>query len=303
MSRYLGVDLGGTGTRVVAIDDDGRVLTEITTPTARDVRGGEAVAALVATLSGVAAGAPIGGVGIGASGPVDPTGVIRNPATLPAYTGIPLTRLVGERLGVPCRIDNDAVTAAIGEHRFGAGTGCASMLMVTLGTGIGVAMLEAGQPYCAADGGHPELGHMSVNGAAAQCYCGLTSCWEQVASRSALDELTGGRNAELAAAARSGDGAARAVFHTYGARVGLGMATLLGMFRPELVVVGGSAAQYLDLFGDGLRAQLRRSPEFAWNANVIAARLGNLAGAIGAAAMMLPSSAVGGQAITRSGRV
>jgi glucokinase len=303
MTRYLGVDLGGTGTRIVAIDSDGRVLSETTTATARDVAGVEAVRSLIATLSDVAGGAPIGGVGIGASGPVDATGVIRNPATLPAYTGLTVTRMVGEQFDVPCAIDNDAVTAAIGEHRFGAGAGSASMLMVTLGTGIGVTMLNAGQPYRAADGSHPELGHITVNGTAVQCYCGLTGCWEQLASRSALDKLTGARHAELALAARAGDGAAGEVFETYGARVGAGLVTLVSMFRPDLVVVGGSAAQYLDLFGEPMRAQLERSPEYAWSPNVVAAQLGNLAGAIGAAAMVVPPLARHAQEVTRSGRV
>jgi glucokinase len=291
MSRYLGVDLGGTGTRIVALDGEGRVVSDMTTPTDRHAQGADAVAGLIDALTEVAGGDSIGGIGIGASGPVDAAGVIRNPATLPAYSSVPMTQTVGDRFGVPCRIDNDAVTAAIGEQRFGAGVGSRAMLMVTLGTGIGVTMLNLGQPYRAGDRSHPELGHISVNGPATQCYCGLVGCWEQLASRTALDALTAGRCDDLAAAARTGDSMALKVFQDYGARVGVGMVTLLSMFRPDRVVLGGSAAQYLDLYRDALQAQLYRSAEYSWNPNIVAAQLGNLAGAIGAAAMLLPSPA------------
>lgn len=289
MSRYLGVDLGGTGTRIVALDADGLVLVDATAPTPRNVTGMDAVVALIDSLTEVAAGQPVAGIGIGASGPVDPSGIIRNPATLPAYTGVSITTTLGERFGVPCRIDNDAVTAALGEYRFGAAAGSGALLMVTLGTGVGVTMLGRGQPYRASDGSHPELGHISVNGPAGQCYCGLPVCWEQLASRTALDALTGARHEQLAAEARAGAAAPRAVFETYGARVGVGLATLLSMFRPADVVIGGSAARYLDLYADALYRQLDRAPEFACTPRVVAAELGNLAGAIGAAAMVLPS--------------
>ena len=289
MSRYLGVDLGGTGTRIVALDADGRMLGDATASTPREVSADEAVAALADSLAEVAEGEPVAGIGIGASGPVDPGGVIRNPATLPAYTGVPIATMLGERFGVPCRIDNDAVTAALGEYRFGAAAGSGALLMVTLGTGVGVTMLTLGRPYRAADGSHPELGHIGVNGPAAQCYCGLPVCWEQLASRTALDTLTGARHEPLAAEARAGSAAARAVFETYGARVGVGLATLLSMFRPADVVIGGSAARYLDLYAHVLHRQLDRAPEFACTPTVVAAELGNLAGAVGAAAMVLPS--------------
>ena len=84
-----------------------------------------------------------------------------------------ITAILSERLGVPCVIDNDAVTAAIGEHAYGAGRDSSGLLVVTLGTGVGVAALIRGRPVRGADGGHPEAGHIAVSGPPAPCYCGL----------------------------------------------------------------------------------------------------------------------------------
>ncbi|NMO04410.1 ROK family protein [Gordonia sp. TBRC 11910] len=287
MSRYLGVDLGGTGTRIVALDGAGRVVGDTTAPTRHD-DSTQAVAALIDSLAALVGDEPVGGVGIGASGPVDSDGIIHNRATLPAYSELQITGLIADAFGVDCRIDNDAATAAIGEQRFGAGAGSRAMLMVTLGTGVGVTMLVDGAPFRAADGAHPELGHIAVDGPAAPCYCGLPTCWEQLASRTSLDGSTGGRRDDAAAAARSGDSAALRLFETYGTHVGAGLETLISAFHPDEVVIGGSVAQYLDLYRAPLLRRLMRSADYAWDPSIRAGTLGNLAGAIGAAALVLP---------------
>lgn len=201
----VGVDLGGTGTRIVVLDADGTARRETSSPTAAGISPTRAAAELADSIAAAAAGFALRAVGIGASGPVDRHGVIRNPDTLPAYSDIPITDIISDRLGIGCVIDNDAVTAAIGEHNNGAGRGSDTLLVVTLGTGIGVALLCHGHAARAADGSHPEAGHLAVNGPSAPCYCGLPTCWEQLASRTALDRLTDNRSAELAIKARTGD--------------------------------------------------------------------------------------------------
>ncbi|HEY2176512.1 MAG TPA: ROK family protein, partial [Mycobacteriales bacterium] len=223
----VGVDLGGTGTRIVVLDADGTVRRETSRPTAAGISPTRAAAELADSIAAAAAGFELRAVGIGASGPVDRLGVIRNPDTLAAYSDIPITDIISDRLGIGCVIDNDAVTAAIGEHNNGAGRGSDALLVVTLGTGIGVALLCHGHAARTADGSHPEAGHLAVNGPSAPCYCGLPTCWEQLASRTALDRLTDNRSAELAIKARTGDPDAAAVFDVYGRRVGTGLGTLL----------------------------------------------------------------------------
>ena len=216
----IGIDLGGTGTRVIALDPEGTILNQATTPTPARLLPARAVPGLIATITSMAAGLRLRGVGIGASGPVSPAGIITNPQTLPSYSGVPITTIIGESLAVPCVIDIDTVTAAIGEYRYGAGRGSDALLVITLGTGIGAALLSRGAPLRAADGTHPEAGHISVSGPAAPCYCGLATCWEQLASRAALSQLTGGRTEDAARRAHQGDRGAVELFSRYGQRVG-----------------------------------------------------------------------------------
>jgi glucokinase len=279
----VGVDLGGTGTRIATLGNDGVVLRHITMPTATGIPPTQAIADLARAIITATAELEIQGIGIGATGPVDARGVIRNPETLPAFSNVEITSILRDRLGAPCVIDNDAVTAAIGEHAYGAGRDSPGLLVITLGTGVGVAALIRGRPVRGADGCHPEAGHIAVSGPPAPCYCGLPTCWEQLASRTALHQLAAGEIDELAAKARAGDTAASQVFDTYGERVGVGLATLLTIFRPDRVILGGSAAQYADLFEHGLHQSLNRAARYTQTPALATAELGNLAGAIGAA--------------------
>jgi glucokinase len=279
----VGVDLGGTGTRIAALGNDGVVVRHVTRPTATGIPAAQAIADLADSIVTATAGLEIRGIGIGATGPVDARGVIRNPETLLAFSNVEIASILSDRLGAPCVIDNDAVTAAIGEHAYGAGRGSAGLLVITLGTGVGVAALIRGQPVRGADGCHPEAGHIAVSGPPAPCYCGLPTCWEQLASRTALHQLAVGEIHELAGKARGGDTAASQVFDTYGERVGGGLTTLLTIFRPDRVILGGNAAQYADLFEHGLNQSLNRAAMYTRTPALATAELGNLAGAIGAA--------------------
>jgi glucokinase len=288
----IGIDLGGTGTRVVALDANGAVAGQLTLPTPAGETGA-AMDMLVGAVRNVGAGMQVTAVGIGASGPVTMDGVIRNPATLPSFSDLDLCGRVSQRLGYRCVIDNDAAAAAVGEFTYGAGRGSAALLVVTLGTGIGVAVVFAGRLFRAGDGSHPEAGHIAVGDAPSPCYCGLAHCWEQAASRTALERLLAGDVADAADLARSGDTLAAAAFERYGVQVAAGLSTLLTIFRPDRVVIGGSAAQYLDLFSAALTRGLERAPGYCRTPPVVAADLGDLAGAIGAAVLARPSAPVG----------
>lgn len=279
---YLGVDLGGTGTRIVLTDGGGNVLADRSVPTATNPD--RAIPDLAAELDQVA-DSFTAGIGVGVSGPVDPDGIIRNPATLLAYTGLDLRTELASRFRVQVAIENDAVTAAYGEARVGAGQGAHALLMVTLGTGVGVAMLTDGTPLRTATGAHPEAGHRSVPGDA-PCDCGRRACYEQVASRAALQRAACDLGLPLdhaAAAARSGDPTAAALFQRYGRAVGYGLADLLTLFGPDRVVLGGGGARYLDLYYQGLSDYLDAISGCYHPTQIMAAEIGDLAGAVGAA--------------------
>jgi glucokinase len=288
----VGVDLGGTGTRIVSIDAGGTIRYQNSVATPRETGSTiSSVTTLIDHIAEAAQGSTLVGVGVGASGPVDINGIIRNDDTLRAFSHIPLVDMITGTLNVPCVIDNDAVAAAIGENTYGAGRHSPALLMITLGTGIGVAAISHNTPFRGADGTHPEAGHIPVPGPPAPCYCGLPICWEQLASRTALDAATEHRTSGLANSADRGDQSALQLFDSYGEHVGVGASVLMTIFRPACVVIGGSAAQFLSLFATGFDRALSRSKSFAWTPPYREAELGAISGAIGAAVLARPEAA------------
>jgi glucokinase len=293
MNRTIGVDIGGTGTRIAIVTHpDGTLDARRSIATAQiGARGGRAaVADLAEAIRHLqAAQQPITSIGIGASGPVDPsTGIIDNPHTLPWFTGTSLTDALAEELGVPVAIDNDTLAAALGEYTYGAAAGSTRALTVTLGTGIGVALIDNGQPFRGGGGSHPEAGHIPITDRGPRCYCGLTGCWEPLAARTALDHALAAhwpadvttRPAWLAQNAHTP--AIAEVLTRYGRHVGTGLAILHAVYRPEITIIGGAAAEYLPHYASAMHRAMRRNPPFDHAVTITTAELGDWAGAIGA---------------------
>lgn len=286
----VGVDLGGTGTRIVLLGPDGEIIDRVSFGTSAESTA--AVPGLVSAIGVALAGRIPVSIGIGASGPVDRDGVIRNPATLPGFSGADLTGALRIAFGVPVSIDNDAVTAAVYEQRLGEAVGAAGMLMVTLGTGVGVAALDRGRPIRGSDGEHPEAGHRLVAESTPPCYCGRSACWEQAVSRTALqaaaEEEARGPGiadalADLASRARGGDSQALRVFASFGTSLGAGLADLQTVFRANVIVVGGSVAQFDDLLREPSQQAFARIETYAPAPEIRFSRAGDLGGAVGAA--------------------
>jgi glucokinase len=291
-----GIDLGGTGSRFV-IQGAAGLLAATTLQTAELGAGDAAarVARLGDLLEGlVPTGTRLAAIGIGATGPVDiATGIINNHDTLPWFSEFPLTAVLATRFGLPVVIDNDAVVAAVAEWRLGAGAGVERMLMVTLGTGIGVAFLTAGRPFRGPGGVHPEAGHIPILPGRARCYCGADGCWEQLASRGALQATlrpllqdTPGPLLIQEAGRRAGDDPAIArLLAEYGNYFGRGLSVLHSLYRPEVTVIGGSVAPLLPILRPAVEATLARTPAFAVPHELRSACLDDNAGAVGAALM------------------
>jgi glucokinase len=293
-NTFAGIDVGGTGTRFV-IRERGRVIAQSTVATAELAAGrrGERLSRLVTTLTSLLPRESIlQGVGIGASGPVDVArGVVNNPDTLPGFSGFPLVAGLKRRLRVPVTIDNDAMTAAIAEQRIGVGRKASRMLMVTLGTGVGVALVVNGAPFRGLHGAHPEGSHIPIVDQGPRCYCGIDGCWETLASRQALQSKLrtllptsiAERDVVAHAASLTKRPRIRAAFFEYGVLVGRGLLALHALYMPDLTVIGGSAAEQFRLFMPGIRAYLRKSNQVNRNVRIEPCALGDSAGAIGAA--------------------
>lgn len=307
----VGIDVGGTKCLGVLLDDDGRVVVERRAPTP------ETGAALVEVLADVVAGltADRGGgtgheaVGVGLPGLVDRQGVLRAAPNLPGAIGLKVAAELSAHLGgASVAVDNDATCAAWAEFRMGAAQGRRDVLVVTLGTGIGGGLICGGRLVRGANGFAGEVGHMVVNPGGPQCPCGRRGCWERYASGSGLGrlarerarlgagvgmtELAGSveaiRGEHVGVAAAQGDEEALDVIASLGRWVALGLANLVSIIDPATVVVGGGLVVLGDALLTPVREELTRLLEMEGrpgSVEVLAALLGERAGAMGAAAL------------------
>jgi glucokinase len=246
-------------------------------------------------------------VGVGLAGLVDDDGVLRFGPNLPGIVAFPFAARLRERLGVPIVVDNDATTAMWAELQLGAARGAREAVLVTLGTGIGGGYVTGGRLQRGAHGFAGEPGHMVVDPRGPLCPCGRRGCWERFASGSGLGrlardaaaagragavvDLAGGdpeavRGEHVTAAALAGDRGALAILREFGWWVALGIANLVNVLDPEVVVVGGGLAEAGELLLSPVRerfAELVLAPEHRPPVRIAAAELGERAGAVGAA--------------------
>jgi glucokinase len=308
----IGVDAGGTKIAGVLVDcaRDGKIVDRrvVETPATDAEEATRTIVAvareLMASRDGVRA------LGVGAAGMVNRDGVIRYAPNV-AWREFPLADRVGRAVGIPTLVDNDANAAAWGEFRFGAGRGSRDMLLVTMGTGIGGGIVIQGKLFRGAYGFAAEIGHIIVEPGGPLCGCGNLGCWEQVASgraigrlgrRAAMDhpqtlmvELAGGDPDKVdgrvvTAAAKRGDPVATHVLAEVGRRLGEGIGGLVNVLDPDVVVVGGGAVEAGDLILTPARrsfVETVEAPRHRPDVPIVAAAMGNDAGAVGAADLAL----------------
>jgi glucokinase len=310
----VGVDIGGTKVLAGVVDEHGSVSsTALRTTPGRRVVTTQVEDALVEAILESAGGRPLAGVGVAAAGFVDSRGERVMFAPHLPWQGEPLRELLEERLGCAVALDNDANCAARAEARYGAARGAASALMITMGTGIGGAILLDGHVVRGANGMAGEFGHMQVVPDGQACECGRRGCWEQYSSGNALvrnaralmaeqpsvlEEMCGGMPERVTGpmvtlAAEEGDLVARAAFASVGEWLGVGVANLVAAFDPEVVVIGGGVSAAGDKLLEPARAVLQRTLVGAAHRVVpqlLAARLGPQAGMIGAALLLADGS-------------
>jgi glucokinase len=309
----IGIDIGGTKVAGGLVDPDGKVLHRARRDTPHRSKSPavveDTIVEVVHELLGVADAGPVTAVGIGAAGFVaaDRATVVFAPHL--SWRHEPLRDALRRRIPVPIFVDNDANAAAWAEWRFGAARGESHLVMITLGTGIGGALLMNGHLVRGRFGIAGEFGHMQVVPGGQRCECGNRGCWEQYASGNALVrearslmtansplasdllERVGGDPMQLTGpviteAARDGDPTCVELLAEIGQWLGVGIAGLAAAFDPGMFVVGGGVSAAGDLLLEPARDTFRRhltGRGYRPEAQIVAAELGNEAGLIGAA--------------------
>jgi glucokinase len=295
-TRHLGLDLGATNLKWAVVEHAQAVWTTV----ARDqvpTRVVDDPGAVPDTVTGqlgevaaaaIAAWGPVLSVGIGVPGLYDPaTGQARFLVNVPGpWAGHPVAGPVGEAVGVPAFLVNDARAFGLAELRLGAGRGAASMVGLTLGTGIGGVLAIDGRVHQGHDGTAGEIGHQTINPDGPWCNCGNRGCLEAYARADQIAAACGTATAEEAVrAAQAGDARARAGLADIGRYLGIGIANMITVVSPDRIVLGGGVAGAGDLLFDPIRAEIARRVKTTAVDQValVPAELGTWAGAIGAA--------------------
>jgi glucokinase len=281
LTRLLGIDVGGTKCHGVCVDPSGELIAEKVLPTPSAGELVELLARLVDELGGGES------VGVGVPGLIGRDGVIHSSPNLSGARRLAVAEPLRQVLGVEVAVENDATCALVAEVRLGRLRGVRDAWLVTLGTGIGGALLADGEVRRGSQGFAGEVGHMRVVPDGLTCPCGRGGCWERYASGAALGEMAGARSThEVIAAARAGDRAAAALMATWVDWIGVGVAALANATDPEVIVIGGGLIEEHDLFLDDVAVALRHHLYAADERRVPTIRatsFGHRSGAIGAA--------------------
>jgi predicted NBD/HSP70 family sugar kinase len=259
--RELFVGIKVTADEVIGVLTDLRAETRAVQRLRLTSREVDAVVAAIAEVVGeLRAERPCGCVGLAISGDVDRAGGIVRYSPFLGWRDIPLAELTEQATGLHVMVENDVKALTFAAHWFGDGVGAETFALVTVGSGIGCGLVIDGRVVAGARGVAGELGHVAVGGYETKCACGGRGCLEAIASERAIVDraraVTGRAELDLGAAtalAYAGDQGVRAVFADAGHAIGLGLAAMVNLVGPELVVVSGEGVAAYDLFEEQIR--------------------------------------------------
>jgi glucokinase len=297
MAHIFGVDIGGTKIAVAAVSLRGEILarTEIETRAAEGAP--RVLARLCDALHSLQREDELLGIGIGCTGPVDPrTGHVRNPYTLPTWDDVDIVSPLAQEFHTRVVLENDCDAAALGEHWMGNARGADNAVYITVGTGIGAGLIFNNKLYRGVGMTAGEIGHMTIEHDGVPCYCGARGCLEMLAAGPAIARAyeikTGARSItarEVMERARRGDANAHAVMEQTAYYLGVGLANLITLLVPNMIVLGGGVMQHFDLFYPTMRATITKNATLvpSTQVKIVPAALGQNAGVIGAAKALL----------------
>ena len=295
----LGLDIGGTKIAAGVVDERGAVLSYVRAPSNPEQGPDESLGRLfeLGQQAIAEAGVDIRAVGIGCGGPLDSErGVLIAPLHLPGWRDVAVTALAEQAFERPAFLENDATAAAAAEHRFGAGVGTRHMLYLTISTGVGGGGIVDGELYRGAEGNGSEFGHVTVDWHGRRCRgCGRLGCLEAYVSGTSISEraaeagLPGLDASQVAARADDGDPVARALWDETIEALACGLTSIVNLFEPELVVIGGGVSNTGESLLGPVRERVRAEAmtPAGHEVNIVRAGLGDHVGVVGAAAIAL----------------
>ena len=285
-SQVIGIDLGGTAIKLGRFTTDGNCLQSLSVPTPQPATPTDVVEAIVNSIPLIDPQGYSKAVGIGTPGPVDATGRIAVVAiNLANWHDVPLADLLEAKLNLPTFLANDANCAGLGEYWLGAGKQFQNLILITLGTGVGGAIILDGKLFTGHRGAAGELGLITLNPDGHRCNSGNQGSLEQYASAPAIRRRTGLEPSELGELASSGDLKALTFWQEYGKDLGAGLASLIYILTPEAIAIGGGVSASFEFFLPSMQAEIERRvlPSSRAGLQILRAQLGNQAGMVGAA--------------------
>lgn len=288
--QVIGIDLGGTAIKLARFDHRGTLLAELEVATPQPAVPGAVTMALCDAVQRLDPDGAAALVGVGLPGPMDAAArVARVCINLPGWEDVPLAEWLEVRLQRRVTLANDGNCAVVGEAWWGAAKGFSDVVLLTLGTGVGGGVLLGGQLFTGHNGAAAEPGLIGVDPDGPACNSGNRGSLEQFASIAALRRLCDRDPRELSQAAADGEPAALAVWERYGTRLGVGLSSLVYVFTPQLVLLGGGLAGAACHFLPAVRreVELRVQAVSREGLRIDACALGNGAGRLGAARLAL----------------
>lgn len=308
----IGIDLGGTSIKYALITNDGEFLFQGKLPSLADVSAEDVIGQLVKAVEAVKSfaakeGYEVMGIGIGTPGIVDVTCriVLGGAENIKGWEQLPLADILEASVGMRVLLSNDANLMGLGETMYGAGKGATDVVFLTVGTGIGGAVIIDGKLFSGFGGRGTELGHVPLIANGEPCACGSVGCLEHYASTSALVRrfeklsMENGRtypgkemNGELIVQLyKEGDQLATECLEEHCDYLGHGIAGFINIFSPQRIVIGGGLSEAGDFYIEKLSSYAKRYaiPDCTTNTLIMAAHLGNKAGSIGAASLVFNS--------------
>ena len=304
----IGIDFGGTSIKSAVVEEGRLLLRGAAIDTQQHDSADSLVDAILRVVGTMRAAHPeVAAIGVGLPGFVDSVnGIVHSLTNVAGWSEVPLRAILSERTGLPAIIENDANAMAYGEWKYGAAVGAQHAVCITLGTGVGGALILDGKLYRGATLAAGEIGHMSIdyrgirgpygNFGGLEEYVGNVQIGERAAKLYADAGIVKTHDEcsplALDRAARAGDTIARGLWETLGTEIGAVLASVVWIVNPDTIVIGGGVAKAGDLLLDPIRRTIAARTIKVFNAHlrVVPAMLGNEAGIIGNAALALEAA-------------